>query len=160
MNLNANVANEAGDWDAWLPDAIPNQIDLNVAQQMEPEVLLDLNVPTSMDIDSSNVQFNVEVDQVSDAELESMVVLALPAQPDEPVNFLHLEIQPNELNAYLSFDDVGDLVDVVGDSIQDAHTNAVDVTLVQISSEVTVTTQVVDAQAGESPQESEDQSLQ
>jgi hypothetical protein len=117
MNLNANVANEAGDWDAWLPDAIPNQIDLNVAQQMEPEVLLDLNVPTSMDIDSSNVQFNVEVDQVSDAELESMVVLALPAQPDEPVNFLHLEIQPNELNAYLSFDDVGDLVDVVGDSI-------------------------------------------
>jgi hypothetical protein len=121
-----------------LPAAIPNLVDLNVAQEMEHEVLLDLNVPASMDIELSDAQLNEEfreeVDQVPDAVLEPMVVPVLPVQQDEHVNFLHLEIQPNELNAYLPSGEDVYIAGGVGETIQAAQANVDVVSLEHITS--------------------------
>jgi hypothetical protein len=104
--LNENVVNESGDKDAWVqaPAPIePIQPDLNeFPQQQLVNDVIDLNAPTSMEVDYSDhdtFQSNGEVNQGEEAEENHHTILALPSQPIESVNFLHLELQPQDLNA-------------------------------------------------------------
>jgi hypothetical protein len=77
-------------------------------------LVIDLNAPTSMqsdsnlsgngqivqeDDDNEVIQLTGEDNQVLEEDTHNLIVLTLPAILDEPVNFGHLELQPEDLNA-------------------------------------------------------------
>jgi hypothetical protein len=75
-------------------------IDLNAPASMQIDSNLSGNGQTVEDDDDNEVlQSTGEDNQVLEEDTQNLIVLVLPAIPDEPVNFGQLELQPKDLNA-------------------------------------------------------------
>jgi hypothetical protein len=118
IDLNADAAEKDGEWDPWeqaVHQNVLGQPDLNaLPAKNENMVVIDLNAPASMQIDSnlSGTSQAIEEDdenevlqpsegenQALEEDSQNMIVLALPALSNEPINFGHMELQPEDLNA-------------------------------------------------------------
>jgi hypothetical protein len=109
---NADVDGRA--LDAWVQPA-----------QEQPMEVIDLHIPASMDHDSIDIGISGQVDggilpdsyeqEVNQPEVEIPIVLSLQANPIEPINFLHLEIQSHVLNALDSPDLTDETISIDSD---------------------------------------------